>query len=253
MEGLKAVFIETKNMWCAALAVLLSLSLSALVKAEQVSEIHVVSEAWENSTNKDGTGLYWDIIRKVYEPAGISVKLETTGYARSVALVKNNKKDAWVGSYIDEEEGVIYPKAYFDADMVAALFVPGNDAQWEGEKSLSGKNVGWIKGYELHEYLDADFNKKEFSNRKNVVSLLTSGRLDYYIDAAAELDNYFGDLIKAKKLKRETIKHLNLYLAFSNTERGRRLSEIFDERFVTLLASGEIKALFNKWGSQYIW
>ncbi len=160
MERLKTLLIDRKITWLAIFSLVTSLGLSSAVTAEQVSEIKVVSEAWNNSTNKDGTGLYWDIIRQVYEPAGVAVTLETTGYARSVALVKKHKKDAWVGSYIDEEEGVIYPKAYFDADVVAALFVPKNSSTWKGENSLSGKKVGWIKGYELHEYLDAEFTKK---------------------------------------------------------------------------------------------
>lgn len=221
--------------------------------ATEVKDINVSSEAWEDATNKDGTGLYWDIIRLIYEPVGVAVKLDTSSYARSVALVKQSRADAWVGSYLDEEEGIIYPKSYFDADVVAAMFIDATGNQWQGEQSLEGKNVGWIKGYELHEYLDVAFNKRELINRDSVVSLLKSGRLDYFIDAVAEFDTHFSEALKKDTtLRLETIKHLNLYLGFANSPKGQKLADIFDERFALILENGSLKKLFDKWAFTYI-
>jgi len=230
----------------------LGLMFSAHVRASELKEINIVSEAWENQTNKDGTGLYWDIIRLVYESVGIKVNFKTREYSRSVALVRSKRSDAWVGSYLNEEEGVLYPTSHFDADIVSALFVPKPDFKWEGEKSLAGKNVAWNKGYELHEYLDVKFKRKEFTSRKNVISLLKAGRIDFYIDAQVELISYFGDALSKNELRSEIIKRLNLYLAFSDSERGKALLRIFDERFKQLLVSGEIKTLFEKWNGHYI-
>jgi polar amino acid transport system substrate-binding protein len=221
--------------------------------AEEMTNINVSSESWEDATNKDGTGLYWDIIRLIYEPVGISVKWDTTSYARSVALVKQKRSDAWVGSYLGEEQGIIYPKAHFDADVVSAMFIKKPDAKWQGEQSLEGKNVGWIRGYELHEYLDVKFNKRELSSRDDVLELLKDNRLDYFIDAMAELETHFGEALKSdNSLVIETIKHLNLYLGFANTLKGNHLAEVFDERFPKIIESGELKTLFEKWGYNYI-
>jgi len=36
-------------------------------------EITVISESWDGATNHDGSGLYWDIVQKVYEPLGYTV------------------------------------------------------------------------------------------------------------------------------------------------------------------------------------
>lgn len=221
--------------------------------AEGISEIAVSSESWEDATNKDGTGLYWDIIKLIYEPVGINVKLDTTSYARSVALVKQNQSDAWVGSYLNEEEDIIYPKSHFDADVVAAMFIKNPGLPWQGQQSLEGKNVGWIKGYELHEYLDVKFNKRELSNRDDVLALLKSGKLDYFIDAVAEFETHFDEALKQdKNLTTETIKHLNLYLGFAKTPKGQKLADIFDERFPKIIESGELKDLFKKWDFTYI-
>lgn len=233
--------------------VLSSGTFSGLSYAEGLTDISVSSESWEDATNKDGTGLYWDIIRLIYEPLGIKVKLDITSYARSVALVKQKQSDAWVGSYLDEEEDVIYPKSHFDADVVAAMFIKKTDQKWNGEQSLQGKNVGWIKGYELHEYLDVKFNKRELSKRDVVLELLKNGSLDYFIDAVAEFDTHFGEALKNDdSLEIETIKHLNLYLGFVNSEKGQKLADIFDDRFAIIKESGELKALFEKWDFTYI-
>ncbi len=226
---------------------------SGLSHAEKITDISVTSEAWEDATNKDGTGLYWDIIRLIYEPVGIKVKLNTHSYARSVALVKQKQADAWVGSYLDEEKDVIYPKSHFDADVVAALFIQTPAQVWQGEQSLEGKNVGWIKGYELHEYLDVKFNKRELSKREGVLDLLKNGSLDYFIDAVAEFDTHFSEILaQDPSLKLETIKHLNLYLGFAQNEKGQVLADIFDERFAKIVENGELKTLFEKWEFTYI-
>ena len=58
------------------------------------AEIILASEEWANATNKDGTGLYWDIFRAVYEPVGIKTKFIIRSYKGSVSLVKKNQADA---------------------------------------------------------------------------------------------------------------------------------------------------------------
>lgn len=227
--------------------------LPCLAYAQELKDISIASEEWEGATHPDGTGLYWDIIRQVYEPLDITVNLSITSYARSVALVKQKRSDAWVGSYLDEEEGVVYPKLHFDADDVSALFIKKEDQPWQGESSLEGRNVAWIKGYELHEYLDAKFNNRELLNRDSVIEYLNDGRLDYFIDALPEIQTHFGETLeKDARFSVEMIKKLNLYLGFANTAKGRELADIFDQRFPDLIKSGKLKTLFDKWEFSYI-
>ncbi len=212
------------------------------------TEIKFASEAWVNGAKEDGTGIYWDIMRLVYEPLGIKVKYNTTDYDRSVALVKQGKMDAWLGSYLNEEQNIIYPKWHFDADVVVALYKKSPDFQWQGEKSLAGKNVGWIKGYNYSEYIDTKFNNKEFKTRGKAVELLEKGQLDFLLEAQIEVKHelkkgYFD----STKFEYNTLMNLNIYPAFANNERGQQLQKIFDARFAKLLESGEIKKLFDKW------
>ncbi len=210
--------------------------------------IKLASEAWVNATQEDGTGIYWDLMRLVYEPLGIKVEYNTTDYARSISLVKQGKMEAGIGSYLDEEKGVIYPKWHIDADVVSALYKKSPDFQWQGKKSLAGKRVGWIKGYKYNEYIDTKFYYREFETRAKAMELLEEGRLDFFLEAREELKNEFKKgYFDSTKFEYRTLMNLNIYPAFVNNERGQLLQNIFDERFAKLLESGEIKKLFDKW------
>jgi len=216
------------------------------------TEIELVSEAWVNSVQEDGTGLYLDILRLIYEPLGIKVNTTYTDYARSVALVKQGKKDAWLGSYMNEEENIIYPKWHLDADIVAALYKKSPSFQFQGEKSLAGKNVGWIKGYDYNDYMDTKFNNKEFKTREKALSLLLNGRLDFFLEDQRELDVEFKKgAFDKDQFEYKTLMNLKTYPAFVNNERGQQLQKIYDEGFVKLLESGEIKKLYDKWNEAF--
>src|SRR5215216_5743617 len=75
--------------------------------------IHLASEDWEDYTAADGHGLGWDVLRKVFEPAGVKLDIRTVPYTRSIGLVQLKEVDALVGSYRDEAEHVLYPQSKF--------------------------------------------------------------------------------------------------------------------------------------------
>lgn len=215
-----------------------------LAASDAPTSIKLVSEEWEGSTDADGSGLYWKIIKKVYEPAGIKMSFEMVPYMRSVQMVKQKEADAWVGSYIDEEDGVLYPKWHFDADIVWAVFKKGGS--FEGKESLQGKQVGWIRGYDYDSYISVPMEKKELNSRESGLKMVEMGRLDYFMDAMVEIKNTLAKPeFKNAPLAHDKVLQLNLYLAFANNARGQALMKIWDERFPKLLESGELKKLFE--------
>jgi len=129
-------------------------------------EIFVVSESWKNYTNKDGSGLYFDIVRLVYEPMGIKVKTKEYPYNRGSQMVEKKQADMWLASYIDEEDYAIYPKYHFDKDIITAMFKKNKFKNFKGIESLRDKNVGWIRGYSFDDYIDIPMKIHERNNRK---------------------------------------------------------------------------------------
>ena len=61
-------------------------------------KIMLASEAWDDYTNADGSGLAWDVLRQVFEPVGITLQTRIEPYTRSVGLAQRGEVDGWVGS-----------------------------------------------------------------------------------------------------------------------------------------------------------
>jgi polar amino acid transport system substrate-binding protein len=212
------------------------------------AEIILASEEWANATNRDGTGLYWDIFRAVYEPVGIKTKFIIRSYKGSVSLVKKNQVDAAVGIYPEEIKGALFSKYPFVKDYVLVLFKKNKLRQWNGQETLKNKKVGWIKGYSYDDYLEVPVIKKEFNRRESILRRLDKDRLDFFMDTRNDVESVLNKgIIDVTRYTVETVLELERYLVFANNKKGRELKKIFDHRFPQLVKSGEIEKLFAKW------
>jgi polar amino acid transport system substrate-binding protein len=208
-------------------------------------EITVISESWDGATNNDGSGLYWDVVQKVYEPLGYTIVKKNASYAKSVEAVKMDRADLWLGSYKDEKEFALYPKYHFDQAVILAIFHSELLEQWKGQKSLEGLKVAWLRGYDYKKYLSVNVVSEEVNALANGLKLLKSERIDVFINNKKDLlepmqryrldnDSYI------KKI----ILQLKLYPAFSNSKKGKELRKIWDERMKELIKTTEFKELY---------
>lgn len=239
---------------------LLGLPILAIpVYADDITHIYVVSAQWQGYTNKDGSGAYWEIVKAVFEAENITVKTRTMPWARAKLFVENNQADALVGSYYQQEKhnkGLIFPKWHISIeDPIIALFKKGTISNWhtEGLKALQNKRLVWIRGYSFEESLlqGIPFNKRVITKPRQALVMLKLNRADVFLDyettirqaateAQIELDGEFQmEIAKAGN---------KLFVAFANTARSRALIKIFDERMDTLIKTGKIKAIYEKWG-----
>ncbi len=212
------------------------------------AEIILASEEWANATNRDGTGLYWDIFRAVYEPVGIKTKFIIRSYKGSVSLVKKNQVDAAVGIYPEEIKGALFSKYPFVKDYVLVLFKKNKLSQWNGQETLKNKKIGWIKGYSYDDYLEVPVIKKEFNRRESILRRLDNDQLDFFMDTRNDVESVLNKgIIDVTRYTVETVLELERYLVFANNKKGQELKKIFDHRFPQLVKSGEIEKLFAKW------
>lgn len=215
--------------------------------AQNIKEVLIVSENWDTYTNKDGSGLYFDIVRMIYEPLGIKVKIKIYPYNRSSKMVERKLADAWLGSYIYEEDYALYPKYFFDKDIVTAMFKKERFPNFKGIKSLENREVCWIRGYGMDEYIDINLKKHERNDRKSILLSLEKDRFDIFLDDKFDMQDAI------KKLKFDASKYhfvellkFKLYPAFRNDAKGERLRSIWDEQFKKYLDDGSLKKLYIK-------
>ena len=211
-------------------------------------EIILASEEWANATNKDGTGLYWDIFRAVYEPVGIRTKLIIRAYKGSVSLVKKNQADAAVGIHPEKIPGALSSRYPFAKDYLLVLFKKNRFGQWNGQETLKDKKIGWIKGYPYNDYLEVPVIKREFIKRERILQHLDKDQVDFFMDTRNDMESVLNKgVIDVTRYTVEAVLELERYLVFADNKKGRELKRIFDDRFPHLVQSGEIEKLFAKW------
>ena len=211
-------------------------------------EIIFASEERSNATNRDGTGLYWDICRAVYGSEGIKTKFITQSYNGSVGLVKQHKADAAVGMFPATIRGTVLSRYPFVKDYVLVLFKKNKISQWDGQQTLKNKKVAWLKGHAYDEFLEVPVIQKEFDTRETILRQLDRGQVDFFMDTRNDLESVLNKgIIDVTNYTVETVLEIERYLVFANTHKGQTLKRIFDFRFPALVKTGEIDRLYEKW------
>lgn len=231
------------------LAMLLSFASGVMAAEALPRQIRLVSEDWLDYTNADGTGVAWDVLRKVFEPAGVKVVTQSAPYSRAVGLVKRGEADAWVGSYKDENEDNLYPRWHFDMDHIYALGLAGKPPP--SLATVGEYRLAWVRGYDYASYLPNVRNYREIQRREGILPMLEHERVDFYIDAQTEVDYVLGQTSQPQRFRSTHLAELPLYLAFANNEQARALRDLFDKRMAAVVRSGELKAIFERWKQPY--
>jgi len=218
---------------------------------EVPKQVRLASERWEDYTNADGTGIAWDILRKVFEPAGVKVEVLSVPYSRAIGLVKRGEADAWVGSYHEESTDNLYPRWNFDTDHIYALSLTSKPVPTP--ENLGQFKLSWVRGYDYQDYLPNVGEYREVQRREGILPMLERGRVDFYIDAQTEVDYVLGQAAagERRRFRSTHIAELPLYLAFGKTDEARALKEIFDQLMDKLVASGELREIFSHWSQPY--
>ncbi len=234
------------------LAALLGMLGALHAQAQQpvAQQIRLASEVWEGHTEADGKGLGWDIMRQVFEPAGIEVVIQSVPYTRSIGLVQRGEADAWVGSYRDEvDEGVHYPQWHYDADRISALSLTTQPVP--SLATLGQYRLVWMRGYEYQRYLPNLKNYWEVLRRNSALEMLNYGRADFYIDARTEVEDLLDEADDKSRYRITDLTNLPVYLGFTDSPRGRELAQLYDRRMEALVKQGSLRPLFERWQQPY--
>ena len=217
--------------------------------APHPSDIHLVSDAWHGLTRKDGTGLYFDLIRAVYERRQVKLHISIYPYARCVQAVKDKRADAWVASFMNEKAFALYPRWHFDRNAQEALFRKRPGYQFAGTADLRGKRVAWLRDFGLDKYIPEPVKVVEVDTIQSAMQMLEAGRIDYFIGAQSDLaDDIRTRQVDMSGFEQAFVMHLGLYLAFADTPRGEGLRRLWDEEMETLHQSDAFKAIYKKAG-----
>lgn len=225
------------------LIIVIGMLLSATyVHAERV---RVATETWASYSEKDGTGLYLEMVEAAFAKHDIEVEVILVPYARAVELVISGQADIVLAVYLDDYgDKLIYSDSIVSIDRLDAIISPALDEQWQGAESLAGKTVVAQTDFRFNQHFDFQMNYFEVPAVENRLKMLAAGRVDAVLDYESTVLPIWdaAGLTPRHKIKRGLLQS-NLHFAFSNNIRGLHLKRAFDTGFQEALTSDEIKGL----------
>lgn len=234
----------------------MSLFLSLSAMGEEIKTIRIATPAWEKQTNEDGTGLFFDIIRRIYEPEGIKMAFEIVPWKRAENMVALNHADAMLcvaEQNIGDQLSSRYP---IYADSVVAIFKKEKAAKWNGQKSLEKMKAIWLRGYDMHKNPgmgELKLNFDEIDSHDQAWKMLKNNRAEVYIETLVDVwEPAKRNGIDMNNYQAETLWTENYYVAFSKSDKSKELIEIYDKKIPEMLQSGELKKLFEKWEYEFL-
>ena len=229
-------------------------------KAEnkEITHITILSDEWQGYTNKDGSGAYWEVVKAIFSPLGITVNHRVMPWARAEMTVKNHQADALLGSYYqdNQQDKLIFPKWHLSMeDPIVALFktTTGITLQDNRPTSFEGKELIWVRGYKFDETLfkNIAIKKNVITQPKQALVMLNLNRVEAFIDYESNIREAAKkeDIDLNNQYEMPVIKKGNkLYIAFANTAKGKALAKAYDQQMSLLIKKRTIQAIYTKWG-----
>jgi ABC-type amino acid transport substrate-binding protein len=161
--------------------------LSAASVQSPEDDIQIYGTSWGPTLAMDGTGIYNDFARSVFDKAGVYSSYKIGPYNRSKQ------------TFLREESGCLYPSSISvlkagdemadDDDFIETtsfllvksyLFAARGQRQYDGEMSLKGKWVGYPVGSALPMLMqDSGASFLAINDEEDKAKLLITGRIDY--------------------------------------------------------------------------
>ena len=228
------------------------------IQAKEIKEVHWALTAWKEATQKDGKGLFHEIVDQVFALQNIKLKKTYAPWKRSLSLVEDGLADM-TGGHTQTEK---YYQAKLPILVVkrAVFFKNKKLGKWQGLKSLSGKkgvwSTGFLEGLKKKEVQEALKNNGiGIVPKEAAMKMVIAGRADYFLDNMKRLKilqtQMKGSVKDINDYQIETLYENPLYMSFSKNPRGKAISAIYDEGIRKLKESGKLKTIYQKWKREY--
>lgn len=214
----------------------------------ETHKMTLLTAHWEKYTEKDGTGLYFELIDKTIGMDKFNTKL--IPWKRAQNEFKKNKGDILVGESTLNKD-CHFPKWAIDADFFSLFYLKSHINQKPLVQDLNNKfKIVWVRGYGLHESAPAISKYEEVDDMKQGIDMVLKQRADILIDYHEDLKDY----IKSRKL--DPLEHVvepssisgdYIFVCFKKNQQGESLAEQFDQKMNQLYKSGELKKIYLKY------
>ena len=237
------------------LSILLVCGSLKLLAEEANQEIRIVTPEWASQTSADLSGLYFDIMKKVYPDNSYTIAADIVPWTRASKLIEEKKADVMFASYKGRVDA-FFPTIPLDFEDICSYAVGENPVHWSSSPTKPTA-VSYVRGYNYDHYLGIKKSKKirvfEVANEDHAIRMLLIGRVDYYIGTCFDTQQFLNEnpSLTDVPMISGVVYSRPLYLRFSKTEKSQRLIKRYDEVMEKSILNGELQALYLKWGVPY--
>ena len=222
-------------------------------QAQNIKDVVSTSPAWDTFTNRDGSGLYHEILREVFALYGIPVRHEYSKSNRSEELVLQNIADMMTCDDKAQPPLELARVPMYVNDFYV-FFKKDRIGPWKGDESLLGREILGQPTYYAAENFKVPVKIKEVATGVQALSMILMDRSDFYVDDLTLIQQsikentipYQEEDFDIRKIGRRAYRPL-----FNSTPRGRQLKKMYEDGMLTLHKSGKLRPIYKKWGHQY--
>lgn len=218
---------------------------------DKPTSIKICTPEWEYYTQQDGTGLYHELWKEIFTKSGVAVEIFYAPYKRCDEYIsRNTDYDTFPGDYVGTDKKLI-TQHELGVDWVSVAYRKGTIEKWTGQSQLEGKRVAWERGYNFNTsgVITANVEVIDFTSLDAALKMLNAGRIDFIVDYDQALNEKIKELNLDNELTVSTnaVKGPKYYMTFTNTEKSKKLIEIWDREMAKLKKSGKLQELYGKY------
>lgn len=214
------------------------------------AKLQISTPVWAGFTNADGSGAYVDLFQLIYPKEQVQLVWHFSNYSRAIALVQQGKHHMVPGlsahESIHQREALLLSAHPFDFDLIVATYDPAHTSAPQLEQ-LKQYKLAWDLAYDLHLLLGLPEKGYEVLDIKQGLELVRNRRVDVYLAEKSELQQYLqGETpMKLQPLEYKELLKDPIYLAFADNDAGRSFKEMWDQRFIHLYKTGQLKSFYR--------
>lgn len=204
--------------------------------------LRLIADNWNALTNGDGSGLYWDLMRRIFSPVADQLELNASSFHRANLSLAERRYDVMLAAYDHlQPAGTIVSETHFDYDQPVYVIASNEESIKALQAGTLQRPVCHTQGYSYEEFLPEGLIYYAATDSLDCFALLDLGRVAAVIDYKRHIPEWLESSHAELKLH----DGLPLHLVFQDTTLGHQLRAHYEETIRELVQSGEIKEIYD--------
>ncbi|MEX1221755.1 MAG: hypothetical protein WEA82_06540 [Idiomarina sp.] len=209
---------------------------------QQQPLLRLIADNWDSLTNSDGSGMYWQLMRRIFSPVAEELELNASSFRRANLSLAERRYDVMLAAYDQlQPEGTIISETHFDYDQPVYVIANSKDTIKDIQAGELKLPVCHTQGYSYEEFLPKGMLYYAASGSLDCFALLDLGRVAAVIDYRRNIPEW----LESSHAEMRLHDGLPLQLVFQNTPLGRQLRSHYEKTMRELVQSGEITDIYD--------